>query len=512
MSIIPFRISPIDEFIVAIYIRKSRKDKDKKGYRLEVQREDLPAHARSQGWHNIVIYDEGFASAGKGKASKLKERARLEQDILAGKIHLVLVIEVSRISRDDSLIDYVYWLDLCKRKKVKIATPSMTYNLDDPTHWTMLTMGGVSSSSEIQMTSLRMKEGREKAIHKGDYLGGTPPEPYIYDHKLKLPVIDNEKLLFMEDLWKRAETQSARSIAKELKKPEIFVRRALSDERLLFCQALREDRLNEILIKCKWEPCLTQEQAERIKAARRTRNKGCVRRDAAALLSNLNLLYCGYCGRTVKTWNNSKIRKDGSRLDYYGCQLKNDKGACSKSRLIPQTVIDRRVIGNLFNTLARLEELKKYWIDEQSKGDDDKKLVDKLITREKALNEEKERLLKAIRIGVIDPYDAKTNMDQIKSDLVLIKVEREKLLAAVKTEPDWEALDFTEAEYQLLDFYDKRLLIKSVFDKIEVFENYALIHYKFPCRLNSRISRIHLPLPKRGTKTGRKPRYEIKST
>lgn len=34
----------------AIYIRKSRKDKDKFRYHLALQREQLPAYALSQGW------------------------------------------------------------------------------------------------------------------------------------------------------------------------------------------------------------------------------------------------------------------------------------------------------------------------------------------------------------------------------------------------------------------------------------------------------------------------------
>lgn len=84
----------------AIYLRKSRKDKDKHAHRLIVQREQLPAYAIAQGWQP-VIYDDGHASAARGKADDLKERARLEGDIRAGKINIILTIELSRLSRDD---------------------------------------------------------------------------------------------------------------------------------------------------------------------------------------------------------------------------------------------------------------------------------------------------------------------------------------------------------------------------------------------------------------------------
>ncbi|HAR45079.1 MAG TPA: DNA recombinase, partial [Nitrospiraceae bacterium] len=67
----------------AIYIRKSREEKDKPSHRLTVQREQLPAYAAAQGW-SYEVYDDGHASAARGKTEDLKERSRLEADIRAG--------------------------------------------------------------------------------------------------------------------------------------------------------------------------------------------------------------------------------------------------------------------------------------------------------------------------------------------------------------------------------------------------------------------------------------------
>ncbi len=69
----------------AIYIRKLRENNDKPSYRFTVQREQLPAHAKAQGW-NAAIYDDGHASAAQGKTEALPERARLEKDIRASSI------------------------------------------------------------------------------------------------------------------------------------------------------------------------------------------------------------------------------------------------------------------------------------------------------------------------------------------------------------------------------------------------------------------------------------------
>ncbi|MBE0653119.1 MAG: recombinase family protein, partial [Bacteroidales bacterium] len=96
----------------AIYIRKSREDKSKPAHRLTVQREQLPAYAKAQGWTSL-IYDDGHASAARGKTEDLQQRNRLESDIRAGKINIILTIELSRLSRDDSMQDYTAWLHLC---------------------------------------------------------------------------------------------------------------------------------------------------------------------------------------------------------------------------------------------------------------------------------------------------------------------------------------------------------------------------------------------------------------
>ena len=72
----------------------------------------------------MTVYDDGHASAARGKIEDLKERFRLETDIRENKVDIVLVIELSRLSRDDSLQDDVAGLTLCADRGVRLATPS----------------------------------------------------------------------------------------------------------------------------------------------------------------------------------------------------------------------------------------------------------------------------------------------------------------------------------------------------------------------------------------------------
>jgi DNA invertase Pin-like site-specific DNA recombinase len=134
----------------AVYIRKSRKDADKPSHRLTVQREHLPAYAKAQGWQ-VEIYDDGHASAARGKTEDLRERARLEDDIRASRIDIILTIELSRLSRDDSLQDYVAWLHLCGEHGVKLATMSRILDPAQHSDWMLLLMEGGFSSVEMKV-------------------------------------------------------------------------------------------------------------------------------------------------------------------------------------------------------------------------------------------------------------------------------------------------------------------------------------------------------------------------
>lgn len=214
----------------AIYIRKSRKDKSKPAHRLNVQRQQLPAYAKAQGWQPIV-YDDGHASAARGKTEDLKQRSRLEADIRDGKINIILTIELSRLSRDDSMQDYTAWLHLCSQHQIKLATMSRTLDPAQHSDWMLLLMEGGFSSVEMKMLQARMKEGRAEAFRAGKYLSGNPPLPYVYDKQLGGLRIDQDQLKEAETILTMAETMSVHRIVKKTGKPEITIRRMISDDR-----------------------------------------------------------------------------------------------------------------------------------------------------------------------------------------------------------------------------------------------------------------------------------------
>jgi len=486
----------------AIYIRKSREEKDKPSHRLTVQREQLPLHARTQGW-TVEIYDDGHASAARGKTEALPERARLERDIRAGKINVILTIELSRLSRDDTLQDYVAWLTLCSDRRVKLATPSRILDPAQHSDWMLLLMEGGFSSVEMKVLQGRMKEGRDEAYKTGKFLGGGCPPPYIHDKAQGRPVVDPEQLKQMEHIWTMAETMSARAISIETGKPEIFIRRSLADERLLFYQAQRMDLQTGELIPCDWQPVMTQERSTRIRAGRssRSNHKKGLRPHPPALLSNLGIMFCGYCNRTVKTWHNSKGRVDGSRLNYYGCASKDIRLKCERARLIAQDVVDTAIITNVFNTLSNLDEMKQYWDDQQTRmnsGEELKRIVDET----KKNQEKKKRLISAITAGVMELGDAKEAMEEIKNRIEDLQRQTDQIVGNIQEPPDWSSIDLSREEFNSLDKTNQRQFLRLIIDRLDIYSMHAIITYKFPRSPDGTpTAKINLPAPHRGQRT-----------
>ncbi|WP_298438868.1 recombinase family protein [Geobacter sp.] len=495
------------EIAAAIYIRKSREDKSKPAHRLTVQREQLPAYARAQGW-SFEVYDDGHASAARGKTEDLRERARLERDIRAGKIGIILVIELSRLSRDDSLQDYVAWLHLCAEHGVRLATLTRTLNPAQPSDWMLLLMEGGFSSVEMKVLKSRMEEGRAEAFRSGRYLGGQVPPPYVYDPALKRPVIDPAALERLRQVWTLAEQMSARAVAVQLGLPHIAIRRAIADDRLLYCQALRLDPDTGEQIPCEWEPCLDAERAERIRANRRNGISGYSRRHAAGLLSNLGIFTCGYCGRSVRAWKNGRPRKDGSRLDYYGCKANETRRLCEKSRMVPQQIIDERVATNLCNTLAAGDDLKRYWFAAQD-NDDTTARIAELERQTATLQEKKQRLVAAITEGVIGFADAKAKRAELDASIEDLRRQLATARASIQTEPDWDSLALTREGFDAMEFDEQREIIALAITGIRLYAGYMIIDYAFPrAETGDTSTRIHLPPPARGPAVKRTPRYK----
>lgn len=211
----------------AIYLRKSRADRDLEGQSVE---EVLERHKKilldlavRKGLYIEEIYEEVVS----GETIKDRpEIQRLINDCYVGKYEGVLVVEITRLSRGNqadaqTIIDCFTYAN--NNKGVLVVTPTKTYDIahnhDDAEY---LEFELFMSRREYKMIKRRMDRGRIQAVVEGNYMGSY--RPYGYDiiknkrektrtlipNKEEAPIV---KLIFE---WAAKENLSPRKIALRL--------------------------------------------------------------------------------------------------------------------------------------------------------------------------------------------------------------------------------------------------------------------------------------------------------
>ena len=250
---------------------------------------------------------------------------------------------------------------------------------------------------------------------------------------------------------------------------------------------------------------MTAEQAERIRANRRNLYSSGSRKVYGGLLSNLGIFVCGYCGRSIRSWQ-GRTRNDGARTDYYGCKANELKRLCPPARMIAQQTVDERVILNVLGTLSNVEELQGYWDAAQT----DQSNAPRLAAIEKqyqTLQVKKQRLVAAIVEEVLSFADGKQQRQEIDAALEELARQKKDILASIQSQPDWETLSITREEFDALEDVEKREMLFMVIREIKVFSSYLLIDYHFPrSAAGDTVARVNLPPPARPGRKVYKPK------
>lgn len=177
--------------VCAIYTRKSSDEVLEKEFNsLDAQREACAAYISSQkhaGWVAVRdLYDDGGQSGGTMERPALK---RLLADIKAGKVQIVVVYKVDRLTR--SLADFAKIVDVLDAHGASFA--SVTQQFNTTTSMGRLTLNMLLSFAqferEIAGERIRDKIAASKA--KGMWMGGTIPLGYDVRER-KLVVNDAE--------------------------------------------------------------------------------------------------------------------------------------------------------------------------------------------------------------------------------------------------------------------------------------------------------------------------------
>ena len=199
----------------AVYCRVSSDERlDQSFNSNDAQKEAGHAFIKSQsheGWIAVADdYDDGGFSGGNMERPALR---RLMADIQMGKVDIVVVYKIDRLSR--SLADFARMVDVFDRHRVSFSAVTQQINSATSMGRLMLNVLLSFAQFEREVTGERIRDKIAASKAKGMWMGGTPPLGYdVVERKL---VINEPEADLVRYIFRRyAEHGSAAEIVREL--------------------------------------------------------------------------------------------------------------------------------------------------------------------------------------------------------------------------------------------------------------------------------------------------------
>lgn len=200
----------------AIYTRKSNAEGLQQDFNsLDAQREacvSYIASQRSEGWAALpAAYDDGGFSGGSLERPALQ---RLLNDVSAGKVNVIVVYKIDRLSR--SLADFAKLVELFDQHKVTFV--SVTQSFSTTTSMGRLTLNILLSFAQFEreLSGERVRDKIAASRAKGIWMGGMPPLGYdVVDRKL---VINPTEARLVREVFSRfAQVPSMDTLVRDLR-------------------------------------------------------------------------------------------------------------------------------------------------------------------------------------------------------------------------------------------------------------------------------------------------------
>lgn len=199
----------------AVYTRKSSEEGLQQEFNsLDAQREAGIAFVRSQageGWRLVeTCYDDGGISGGTLERPALR---RLLDDIGAGKIHVVVVYKVDRLTR--SLSDFAKLIEVFEANGVSFVSVTQQFNTTTSMGRLMLNVLLSFAQFEREVTGERIRDKIAASKKKGMWMGGTPAIGYEVRER-KLVVVEKDAELVRHIFRRYVEIGCITLLAREL--------------------------------------------------------------------------------------------------------------------------------------------------------------------------------------------------------------------------------------------------------------------------------------------------------
>ena len=171
----------------AVYTRKSTEEGLEQDFNsLDAQREACLSYIASQkaeGWVPVLeSYDDGGYSGGTLERPALK---RLMEDIKVGKVHIVVVYKIDRLTR--ALMDFSKLVEVFDQHGVTFV--SITQSFNTTTSMGRLTLNVLLSFAQFEREVIgeRVRDKIAASKKKGMWMGGSPPLGYDIQFRQLVP-------------------------------------------------------------------------------------------------------------------------------------------------------------------------------------------------------------------------------------------------------------------------------------------------------------------------------------
>jgi site-specific DNA recombinase len=199
----------------AVYTRKSSEEGLEQEFNsLQAQREACEAFISSQrheGWVCLsACYDDGGFS---GATMDLPALQRLLTDITAGRVDIVVVYKIDRLTR--SLADFAKIVEILDARDASFV--SVTQQFNTTTSMGRLTLNVLLSFAQFEREVIgeRIRDKIAASKKRGMWMGGVPPLGYRVQDR-KLVIVDSEAEIVRAIFRRYAELGSVRLLKEEL--------------------------------------------------------------------------------------------------------------------------------------------------------------------------------------------------------------------------------------------------------------------------------------------------------
>ena len=476
----------------AIYTRKSHEEGLEQEFNsLDAQRESAEAYIESQkllGWRLLPDrYDDGGYSGGTMERPALQ---RLLADIDAGKVDVIVVYKIDRLSR--ALLDFTRMIDMFNEAQVCFVSVTQQISTTDSTGRMMLNVLMTFAQYEREVIAERIRDKVAAAKRRGKYCGGVPILGYDVDRENKKLMVNSEEAKVVQYIFRRfIQLGSAKKMGRELNEQGYRtkswttkkgrVRKGIKWNtghvyRLLNNRAY----IGEVAHKGESYPGeqagiidrQTWDKVQAILSDNKPVKVSMARTKMVALLKGV--IRCGHCGCSMGP---TYTRKNDRQYTYYICE-KDAKRAVSRCPLkrVPAGDIEKAVIeqlGAVFRTPTLVA--KTYFAAREIESSEKDRLIRQKVQLEEELAQFRHQALESMNTG-----NDHTNKNELLATVNHRAVDLSRQLTHVTsrctvfqnsniTEQDVsEAFLSVETFWQDLFPVERNRLIRLLVDKVEI--------------------------------------------